>query len=167
MYIVSQVIETVSLIITLVSYHFKKKEKIFKVMIFSNILDMTHYLFLTAYSGFATKLIALIRNIFIVQKEHHKKLNSNLFLFIFIISYMTLAFLIYTNIFSIFPIIAAVVYLLVVWNGNELKVKRIAFICYFFWLIYNISVLSIVGILSTFVALVSTYFAYSNAKKEE
>jgi len=43
-----------------------------------------------------------------------------------------------------------------VWNGNELQVKKIAFLCYFFWLAYNISVLSIVGIASNIIALIST-----------
>ena len=46
MYIASQIIETVAIIITLASYHFKTKKNIFKGMCLANIFEITHYLFL-------------------------------------------------------------------------------------------------------------------------
>ena len=42
----------------IVAYHRKKKEKIFKTMMLANLLDITHYLLLDAYSGCITKVIA-------------------------------------------------------------------------------------------------------------
>ena len=166
MYIVSQIIEITALLITLVSYHLKTKKQIFKGMCIANILDITHYFLLNAYSGFSTKIIALIRNIFILKKEDNKKLNKNIYLVLFIIIYIILGILTFKNIFSILPFIAAITYLIVVWNGNELDIKRIAFLCYFLWLIYNISVFSIAGIISNIVSLISTYIAYYNKRKE-
>ena len=80
MYIISQIIETIALIVTLGSYHLKKKEKIFKGMCIANILEMLHYLLLGAWSGFAIKVIALIRNIFIIEKEYNRKLRKVFFL---------------------------------------------------------------------------------------
>ena len=67
-YIVSQIIELIALIITLYSYHLKTKKSIFKGMCIANIFDITHYLFLNAYSGFSAKILALVRNIFILKK---------------------------------------------------------------------------------------------------
>ena len=55
MYIASQIIETIALVITLYSYHLKTKKSIFKGMCVANILDITHYFFLNAYSGLVTK----------------------------------------------------------------------------------------------------------------
>ena len=72
----------------------------------------------------------------------------------------------FKNVFSLLPFMAAIIYMIVVWNGNELRIKLIAFLCYFLWLIYNISIFSIAGILANIVALISTYIAYINYKKE-
>ena len=71
----------------------------------------------------------------------------------------------YQNIYSILPILAAMIYLHFVWNGNELKVKKVAFYCYFLWLIYNICVFSIAGIITNIVAIISTFIAIYNEKK--
>lgn len=166
MYLTAQIIETIALIITLYAYHLNTKKKIFKTMCISNILDILHYLFLDAFSGGLTKIMALIRNIFILKKEDNKKSNSNIFLFLFIIAYMILAVFTYKNIYSLLPFIAAIIYMVIVWSGDELQIKKIAFLCYFLWLVYNISVFSIMGIISNVVALVSTYIAYRNYKKE-
>jgi hypothetical protein len=163
-YIISQIFETIALVVTLYSYHLKTKKSIFKGMCLSNILDIIHYFFLNAYSGLLTKVIALCRNIFILKKEDNEKLKSNLFLYIFIIIYVISAIITFKSIYSLLPFIAAIIYMIVVWNGNELQVKKIAFLCYFFWLIYNISVFSIMGIISNIVALISTYVAYYNYK---
>ncbi len=165
MYIISQIIETIALIITLYSYHLGTKEKIFKGMCIANIFDISHYFFLNAYSGLATKVMALVRNIFILKKEHNKKLSSNLFLILFVIAYLLLAFITYKNVYTLLPFVAAIIYMLVVWNGNELQIKKIALFCYFFWLAYNISVFSIIGIISNIVSLMSTYIAYINYRK--
>jgi len=69
MYIISQVIGILALIITLISYHLKTKKQIFKGMCVANVLDITHYVSLNAYGGYSTKIVALIRNIFILKKE--------------------------------------------------------------------------------------------------
>lgn len=135
-------------------------------MCITNILDITHYFFLNAYSGLVTKVMALIRNIFILGKEDNKKLKSNIFLILFIIVYIILAIITFKNIYSILPFVATIIYMIAVWNGNELQIKKIAFLCYFFCLVYNISVFSVMGIISNIVALISTYIAYFNYKKE-
>ena len=81
------------------------------------------------------------------------------------IIYLVSGILTYKNIYSILPIIAAMIYLYFVWNGNELKVKRCAFYCYFLWLIYNICVFSIAGITSNIVSIISTFIAVYNEKR--
>ena len=165
MYIISQIIETIALIVTLGSYHLKKKEKIFKGMCIANILEMLHYLLLGAWSGFAIKVIALIRNIFIIEKEYNRKLRKVFFLYLFIGIYIVIGVLTFKNIFSLLPMAAAVIYMIVVWDGDELQVKKISFLCYFLWLAYNICILSVMGIVSNIVALISTYIAYKNMKE--
>lgn len=79
---------------------------------------------------------------------------------------MILIIITFKNIYSVLPFAAAIIYMIVVWNGNELQIKKIAFLCCFFWLVYNISAFSVMGIISNIVVLISTYIAYFNYKKE-
>ena len=164
-YIISQVFGFISFLINLIAYHRNKKKKIFKTMVLANIFDILHYMFLKAYSGCGAKILALIRNLIIIIKEKNKKINNNIVLGLLFIAYVSLGILTYNNIFSLLPIIAAIVYLYIVWNGDELKIKKVAFYCYFLWLIYNICVFSISGVVSNCVSIVSTYIAYRSEKK--
>lgn len=82
---------------------------------------------LGAYSGCLTKVVAFARNIFIVKKEEHNRLNNNYFLFIFIFIYFILSILTFDGIVSLFPFIAAIIYKIVVWNGDEKTLNLLLF----------------------------------------
>ena len=164
-YIVSQIVGFISFIISLIAYHRKKKQNIFTTMMIANILDIIHYILIGAYSGCITQVMTLIRNEIIVLKEKKQKLNNFAVLVLLIIAYVVAGILTYKNIYSVLPILASMIYLYFIWNGNELKVKKIAFCCYFLWLIYNICVLSIAGIISDCVLIISTFIAVYNEKK--
>ena len=165
MYILSQIAGLIALVITLISYHLDTKNKIFKTMCFANAFDIIHYLLLGAYSGCLTKAVTFTRNIFIIKKEKYDRLNNNYFLFFFIFLYFILSILSFDGIVSLFPFIAATIYMIVVWNGDEKKVKLIGFLCYIFWLTYNVFVFSVAGIISNIISLISTYIAYYNFKQ--
>lgn len=165
MYLASQIVMFIAFILSLVAYHLKTKKGIFEIKCVENIFNIMHYLFLGAYSGCMTKVIALSRDIFILEKEKYKCLNKRVFFVIFILIYIIMGILTFKNIFSIFPFAAALIYMSAVWNGNALSVKRTGFYCYFLWLAYNISIFSIMGILSNCVSLISSFIAYNNARK--
>ena len=130
-YLISQIVGFIAFVISLIAYHRKKKEKIFKTMMLANLLDITHYLLFGAYSGCLTKVIALVRNEIIILKEKKEKLNNKVVLIALFIIYLISGLITYENIYSVLPILAAIIYLYFVWNGDELKVKKIAFYCYF------------------------------------
>lgn len=164
-YLISQIVGFIAFVISLIAYHRKKKEKIFKTMMLANLLDITHYLLLGAYSCCLTKVIALVRNEIIILKEKKEKLNNKVVLIALFIIYLISGLITYENIYSVLPILAAIIYLYFVWNGDELKVKKIAFYCYFLWLLYNICVFSIAGIISNCVSIISTFIAVFNEKR--
>ena len=130
-----------------------------------NFFNIIHYLLLGAYSGCITKVMALIRDGIIILKEKKQKLNNTIVFVAILIAYIVAGILTYENLYSVLPILTAVIYLFFVWNGDELKVKKIAFYCYFLWLAYNICVLSISGIMSNAVGIISTFIAMHNEKK--
>ena len=163
-YLISQLFALVAFIISLLAFHKSEKIKIFETANVSVIFNLIHYFLLNAYNGFFTKLLALFRNSFIIYKDK-KKINSNLFFVIFIILYLLVSIFTYKNIYSILPSIAGIIYLVVIWNGNELAIKKVGCFCYFLWLVYNIFVFSIMGIVSSVVAIISTFVAVLNYQK--
>ena len=165
-YIISQLVGFIAFVISLTAYHRKEKKKIFQTMMVCNVLDIIHYFLLRAYSGCITKAMALIRNEIIIAKEKNKKINNTIVLIIIAVAYLASGILTFKSIYSILPILAALIYLFFVWNGDELKVKKVAFYCYFLWLTYNIFVFSIAGIVSNIVAIISTFVAMKNEKEK-
>lgn len=163
--IIAQVLGFIAFVISLLAFHKNKKEKILGSMILSNIFDLIHYLLLEAYSGCITKLLAICRNIFVIFKDKNKTLSSNIFLYIFILAYIISGILTFENIWSIFPIVSALIYAVAIWKGNELTLKKAACFGYFLWLIYNTLVLSISGIISNIVSICSLFIAIRNNYK--
>ena len=135
-------------------------------MVTSNILNLIHYLLLGAFSGCITKLLAIFRDYFIILKEKNKKLSNSVYLIVFILLYIIATIFTYNGILSILPLVAAIIYIIFIWNGNEVIIKKTAFFCYFLWLIYNIFVLSIAGIASNIISIISTLIAIINTEKE-
>ena len=164
-YIVAQIIGFIAFFFLLIAYHRKDKKTILGNMIISNILNLIHYLLLNAFSGCVTKLLAIFRDYFIILKEKHPKLSNIIYLILFIIVYVIATIFAYNNILSILPLLAAMIYIICIWNGNEIKIKKAAFFCYFLWLVYNIFVLSISGIVSNIISILSTFIAILNVKK--
>lgn len=166
-YVISQLIGLMAFGISLLAYHRNKKEKILGSMILSNFLNLVHYLLLDAYSGCITKVVAVIRDSFIIFKKNDKVLSSKLFMFLFIGVYIGAGFFTYDGMWSLFPLVAATIYIIPVWNGNEMTVKKTALFCHILWLIYNISVLSVVGIISYTISIISTFIAVKNTSMEK
>ena len=163
--VIAQIIGFVALFISLIAYHRKDKKSIMSNLVICNLFKLVHYLLLGAYSGCVTKIIAIIRDGFIIIKEKNTKLSNNLFLLFFIMLYVIAAFFTYDGILSMFPLVAALIYTLFIWNGNELVVKKTAFYCYFIWLVYNIFVFSIPEIIANILGIISTFIAIKNYKK--
>lgn len=165
MFLLSQIIQIIALLVTLVVYQFKTKKGILKGMMLTYALESVHFLLLNAYSGFVTKVITLIRNGFITSKEKNKKLGNIIFLYLFLFLYILMAVITYDNIYSLLPYSATIIYLLVAWNGDEYSVKKVAYFCYLIWVLYNITINSPAGVLTNTVALISTYIACVNENK--
>ena len=155
MYVAAQILGFIAFLISLYAYQKVNKKDILLCMIISNIINLVHYLILGAYSGCITKVIAIFRDIFIVLKEKNKRLSSVLFLIIFLLIYVGVSIYTFTNILSLFPLLAAIIYIIPTWLGNSKTVKKTALFCYVLWLIYNIYVLSIAGVTANIVSIVS------------
>lgn len=164
-YMISQFFALLGLIFSLLAFHQKKKEDILKTSLFSNVFHIIHYLLVGGFNGFLTKVLAFIRNSFVIYKDR-KNIKSKLYLLVFMVLYILLSIYTYKNIYSILPSIAALIYLIAIWYGDEMIIKKVGCFGYILWLLYDIFVFSILGILADLVSLVSTLIAVLIYKKD-
>lgn len=160
-YIISQIFAFSALVVSLLAFHRKKKEDLLKTSLVGNVLNIIHYLLLGAYNGCFTKVLAFLRNSFVIYKDK-KKIKSKVYLIVFLVLYILVSVYTYKNIYSILPSISAIIYLIALWYGDELIIKRVGCFGYFLWLLYNIFVFSVVGIISNIVSIISTFIAAYN-----
>jgi len=162
MFMLAQIIGLFSFIVSLIAYHKKTKKKILSTMIISNTLNFIHYFLLDALSGGITKIVAVIRDILIINKK-----NSKSIFYIFVFIYLILGITLYENLLSIIPIIASFITTIAAFFGSPYIIKIVALLTFTLWLIYNIFVLSFAGIISNIIAIISTIIAIKNYKEKK
>ena len=165
MYIIAQIIGFVAFLVSLSTYHKKSKTGILNNALISNSLKLIHYLLLGAYSGCVTKVIAIVRDVFIIMKVKYSYLNSKVFLYLFVLLYIIVSVITFDVIISLLPILAALSYIVVIWDGDVDKIRKVALIGYLLWLGYDFFVFSIGGILSNVVSILSVGVAIYNDKR--
>lgn len=163
-YIISQIFGFGAFFFSLFAYHNKKKEQILNFMVIHNVLNFFQYILLQAYSGCIIKVVAIMRDIFIIKKKNNSRLSSPIFLFIFILLYILVAIFTYNGIPSLFPVLSATLYLIPIWNGDEKTIRITGIATTVLWLIYNIFVHSIAGIVENSLFIISTAIALFNNK---
>lgn len=162
MFILAQILGMISFIFSLIAYHQKTKKKILSTMVISNTLNFIHYFLLDAISGGITKIVAVIRDILIINKKNHKHI-----FYMFIIIYLILGITLYKNMLSIMPIIASFITTIAAFFGTAYIIKIVALITFTLWLIYNIFALSLSGIISNIISIISTFIAIKNFKRKK
>ena len=161
--IIGNIFGIIGLIYSAVAYHKKEKKDILKLLIIANSLSLIQYMFLQAYTGCITIIISIIRNIIALKKRDK---NENIILAIFIILYIVMGIITYNSIFSILPIIASIIYVIGIWNGNENIIRKTGLINMYLWLIYSISTFAVAGAIQNIILIISTHIAIRNNREE-
>ena len=171
-YIISQILAFVAFLFNVSAYQLKKKSQILSFTITGNVLNMIHYILLGAWSGMATKVIAIVRDSYVRHKGKMPELSKMPFkdilpLLIFICAYIIMAIVTFESPLSILPLLAATLYTIGIYTGDERRLRITAASTCVLWLIYNISVLSVVGALGDVILITSNLIAiYRNDKKK-
>ena len=137
---------------------FQKNEKklLLKYQTISSFLYALQYTFLGAYTGSLMNLTCMARN-FIFNKYNNKV--PIYWLIIIVLLMITFSLITYVGIISLLPMFAVVLYSIAVWHGN-LKLIRYTevFSCGLF-IVYNIKVLAITGLIATIIELIAALIA--------
>lgn len=128
------------------------------------------YVFLSAYSGLAMVVVAIIRNIiFIIDEKKNGKSNKNttkdyIVLAVLYIISIVFAVFTYNGILSMMSVVATMLYTFSVWQKNTKTYKLLGIPIEAIWIIYNIYIFSIFGIILESVLAVSTIVGYLREK---
>ena len=156
MFYVAQLFGIIALIVLMISFQNNKKETLLKYQIFSSLLFALQYLFLNAISGCLMNIMTMVRNII------YKKFNDRIpikYLILVIICMIILSAFSYNGLISLLPTLAVILYSIALWQKNLTITRIIEIISCSLFIIYNIKVLAISGLVSTFIEMFSAIIA--------
>lgn len=165
-YIISQIFTIFSYIFLASTYQVKNRKTVLGLNVLSQIAFGAAYILLGAWSGLATAIISLIRNIiFIVdenkngKREQMNKLDIIILMVFYIISIISAIFT-YEGVLSLLPIFATMIYTYAVCQKNIKTYKMLGIPIELLWTAYNLYIKSIFGILLEIIMLTSCITGY-------
>ena len=172
-YILSQVFIIINYIFLAITYQSKSRRNI---LIF-NFAGLTStgisYILLSAYSGFAMVIVGIIRNIiFIVDEKKNGKNDKNtkkdyiILAILYAISIIS-GILTYNGILSMMSVVATMLYTYSVWQRNTKVYKMLGILVGIVWIIYNVYIFSIFGIILEGVLAIFAIVGYIKEKNNK
>lgn len=151
----AQLIGLIGLIILLLSFQRNNRKDLLKYQIMSSSFFSVQYLILGAMSGFVMNITMCMRNLIFSKYENVPKK----YITIVVIIMTLLSLLSYDGPISLLPCIGSIMYTISLAKSN-LKITRIMnVITCALYIIYDIKVLAIAGLISASIELLSTVFA--------
>lgn len=160
-YFVAHAIGFIGSALCIACFQCKKEHSLILVQTAGNVAFIIHYILLGAYSGCAGIVLSAVSNMILLLKMHHNRWAAWKG-WKWVLSIMAIAIGIATwrTVFSIFPAIASIAFILTNWSGSAkvIRVGKLACVgpC---WLIYNLSVRSYSGILTESIGICSALIA--------
>lgn len=156
MFYIAQLFGIIALLILIMSFQKNKKDTLLKYQIFSSLLFALQYLFLNAISGCLMNLMTVVRNL--IYKKFKDKIPI-VYLILIIICMIILSLIFYKGIISLFPTLAVILYSIALWQTNLTITRVTEVISCSLFIIYNVQVLAISGLLSTIIEMLSVIIA--------
>ncbi|MDY5231873.1 MAG: YgjV family protein [Eubacteriales bacterium] len=165
--IAAQVFGAVGILVFILLYQFNNMKSVLKAKMCMDVLWAAHYLLLGAYSGFATNMICLGRELVFFNNDK-KPFNSKAWLWIFIAFNLISAILTRKGYYSVFPALAASL-ATVSFHQKSITVARIIGITNnILMFTYDIFVGSYMGLVGETLAFISVVIAiFRNARKSK
>ena len=160
MYIVSQLLVIIYYLIYSWTFHLKDSNKILIFGIIATIISSISYLLLNAYTGMAMCFVAIIRNLLFTKS---KKSVFNLVLIFILILFASI--FTFNNYFSLFNIIATLLYTYALWQKNTKTYKLLGIIVNGLMIVYDIYIQSILGVILISVAFISSLIGFIKESK--
>ena len=168
-YVMSQIFAIVGYGFLAATYFLKTRNKIL-IFSFISLIAMTiSFLLLEAYAGVAMMVVAMIRNvIFLREGKRTTKITKKDIAILAVLYAITIAFAIftYTSPIGLFSAFGSLLYTYSVWQKSPLVYKKVGIPVSVMWVIYNIYVFSVFGIVLETVLLVAATVGVIVATRE-
>jgi len=152
----AQLFGAIGLIILILSFQNNKKERLLKYQVFSSIFFAIQYFCLNAITGALMHAMTCIRNI--IFKKY--KENIPIIYLIMIVGVMiVLTIFSYNGLISILPSIGVILYSIAIWQKNLTITRFVEVFGCILFIIYNIKVVAIAGLISTIIEMISAMVA--------
>lgn len=172
-YILSQIFTIINYLLLAMTYYVKNRKKILIISFMSLLANTIAYILLNAWTGVAMCLVALIRNIIFLIDEHKNKQTNQITkkdIIILIILYtisIISAILTFDGYLSLLSVFATMLYTYSVWQKNPKTYKLLGIPVGILWILYNLYVKSLFGIILESALLVCSTSGYVLAKKRK
>lgn len=166
-YIISQVFALLSIIFDLIAAQRRKKYDLLKMDTLAAFCSSLHYAFLGAWSGLISKVVTTARNGIAAYEAKNKRKNNKWLPVVFITLYIILGVITFDSPFSVLPILAPSIYTIVIYNYDASVIRYAIVVTAIIWLIYDIHVLSIVGIVADIIITVNGLIAIYRYRKKQ
>ena len=156
MYILAQITGVLAVLTFVFSYQFKRRIHIIIVNATSSVLYVLQYLMLGAFEGAMIDFISSVSTI-LAGKKDNKFIKKYLVLVIILLnlSFIISGLILYKNIFSLFPIVGAILQSSAFWITEERKIRLVSFLASPFWLVYNFVSQAYAPVIGSLMSLVS------------
>lgn len=157
--IIAQCIGLLGFLSAIISFQNNDRQKILILQILANILFSIHFFMLGSITGSALNLVSIFRGVIFYKRDYRKWANHILFMYLFIALFSIVGLATYKNLFSLLPILGTTIGTVGLWVKSPRKIRFIMITASPCWLIYNIYIHSIAGILTESFSLVSIAIA--------
>ena len=170
-YVMSQIFTILMYVLLAATYYMKNRKAVLLLSFLSLIANGIAYILLGAYTGLAMCIVALIRNIiFLVDEKKNgkrEKINRKdiiILIVLYIISIISAVFT-YDGFLSLLSVFATMLYTYSVWQKKTSIYKLLGIPIGILWILYNIYVKSIFGVILEAILLICSTIGYVLEKK--
>ncbi len=169
MNIAGQIVGVFAVLTFVLSYQFKKRKHILVVNATSSVLYVLQYILLRAYEGAAIDVLSTF-SIFTAGAKDKKPLKGHtvIALTAFNLAIVVVGLILYKDIFSLFPIVGAILQTTAFWINDEKIIRLVSFGGGSFWLVYNCTSEAygaVVGSILTLISIATAIYRYDIKNK--
>lgn len=172
-YILSQVFTILMYGLLAITYYMKNRKTVLIISFLSLVANAIAYVLLNAWSGLAMCIIAMIRNIiFLVDEKQNGKQDEIskkdiiILVVLYVISGISAIFT-YEGFLSLLSVFATMLYTYSVWQRKTEVYKLCGIPVGILWVLYNLYVKSIFGVILEMVLLVNSIIGYKMEKSRK
>lgn len=165
-YILSQIFTILMYILLGTTYYLKDRKMVLVINFLSTISIAIAYILLNAWSGFAMCIVGIVRNIIFIldEKKNGKRETINktdivILIILYTISIISAVFT-YDGFLSLLSVFATMSYTYSVWQKKINVYKLLGIPTGILWILYNIHIASIFGIILESVLLICSVTGY-------